>query len=96
MTKNKKVGSSGIHRNYPIHQTPKFNVPIEPRRSYSYPEEPKAPPWMKPVLDTNQEYIDAGAADDKDTPLCWGIPQGKPCLNVVIPGTDFCQDCDES
>lgn len=50
---------------------------------------------MKPTLDTNQAYIDAGAADDKDTPLCWGLPDGKPCRNMVIPGTDFCQDCEK-
>lgn len=49
---------------------------------------------MTPTLAVNQEYIDAGAADDKDTPLCYGLRDGKPCRNLAAPGKEFCQECD--
>lgn len=90
-----KAGSHDVHRKYPIAPVPKFNAVIEPRRSYKHEGNPLAPPWMKPVLALNQEYIMAGAADDKDTPLCWGIPRLKPCKNMALPGGEFCQDCED-
>lgn len=92
-----KHGSVDVHRNYPesAGSDKMRRTPIQPRRSYSDPGNQLAPPWMTPILNLNQEYIDAGAAADKDTPLCWGIPRGKPCRNMALPGGDFCQDCED-
>lgn len=40
----------------------------------------------------NQEYINAGAADDRERPLCWAIHNGIPCRRPVtwMEGARYC------
>ncbi len=38
----------------------------------------------------NQEYIDAGAADDHDRPLCFAVHDGEICHLIVRRGSKYC------
>jgi len=38
----------------------------------------------------NQEYIDAGAADDRERPLCWAVHSGVVCRRPARKGARFC------
>ena len=38
----------------------------------------------------NQEYLDAGAADDRDRPLCFAVHRGEVCKRLVRRGTRYC------
>ncbi len=91
-----KRGSVDVHRNYPetAGSDKMRRTPIQPRRSYSDPGIDRVPPWMTPTLNLNQEYIDAGAAADKDTPLCWGTPGRIACRKMAQPDSKLCEECD--
>ena len=38
----------------------------------------------------NQEYLDAGAADDREAPLCFAVHNGLVCRRPAQKGTLYC------
>ena len=63
-------------------------TPINPSRSkidYSVLME-----FEHPDHALNQEYMDAGAADDRERPLCFGVHSGIICRRLAKRRSRFC------
>ena len=44
------------------------------------------------MIRINQEFIDAGAADDNESPLCFAVHNGIACRRAAMIGERFCRE----